>query len=174
MGKPIVHAKSSAKRFGGKASDYLDIHEFIDSSRQAFSDLRHRALTHNSWFITHVLPRVFGRNRTNSAGVEYDVTEVAEHHILEDYRGKFIPTAQDFLQQIVWVDWMENGKQGRPPSARVPSEPAESKGLAPAKTTLNKNKKGKLKIIIPEDLMEVKKKPAPEYPLFERHPCNFD
>jgi hypothetical protein len=35
---------------------------------------------------------------------------------MEDYGG-FIPTAQDFLQEIEWQEWMNNGK-GVPASHR--------------------------------------------------------
>lgn len=164
MGKPIIHARSSAERFGGKPEDYLDIHEFLDSSRQAFSDLRHRALTHNSWFITTVLPKVFGTTRKNSVGKVYSVTEVGERHVHEDYRKKFIPTAQDFLQQIVWLDWMENGKRDRPTSAQVPGKSAIIKSVSKPKPKKNKGK-----------WIKAKNKPViPEFPEFVRHPCNFD
>ena len=44
MSKPYVHAVSSAKKFGGIWEDYIDIHEFLDSSKAVMSDLRHRAL----------------------------------------------------------------------------------------------------------------------------------
>ncbi len=118
MSKPYIHAQSSARIFGGKAKDYLDIHEFIDSSKEAFSDLRHRALTHHPWFISKILPRVFGVTRKNSSGRTYSVVEVGERHVHEDFRGKFIPSAQDFLEQIEMHDWMDNGGKGNtlPPS----------------------------------------------------------
>ena len=115
MGKPMFHAENTARRFGGKAEDYLDIHEFLDSSRAAFPDLRHRALTHNSWFLTEVLPRVFGETRKNSENKSYSVREVGEHHVLEDFANQYIPSAQDYLVQIDFQDWMDNGR-GTPPS----------------------------------------------------------
>lgn len=51
MAKPYIHAISSAKRFGGKPEDYIEIHNLMDSSKGAIPDNRHRALTHNSWFF---------------------------------------------------------------------------------------------------------------------------
>ena len=117
MGKPHIHAKASVKHFGGKAKDYIEIHEFLDSSRTTFPDTRHRALTHNSWFIGTVLPRIFGSTITNSSGQEISVVALAEHHILEDYDNAFIPAASDFLEQIEFQLWMDNGRNGaRPPS----------------------------------------------------------
>src|SRR6478736_2554945 len=58
ISKPYIHALSSAKKFGGKPEDYIDIHTFMDSSKGTIADNRHRALTHNAWFIMTVLERV--------------------------------------------------------------------------------------------------------------------
>lgn len=116
MSKPWIHAQSSVKRYGGKPEDYLEIHNLLDSSKAAIADNRHRALTHNSWFIGHVIEKVFGVTITNSDGKKVSVRDVAEDHVLEDYGLKFIPSAQDFLQEIEFKDWMQNG-QGKPPSA---------------------------------------------------------
>ncbi len=121
--KPYEHAKNSAKKFGGKAEDYLDIHDFMDSSKSVFQDLRHRAATHNSWFIYTVIPRVFGEERTNSAGGTYSTRDVAEQHVNEDFDMLFIPTLQDFLQGIPAEDWMDNARGGAlPPSAMALKE----------------------------------------------------
>lgn len=114
MAKPHIHAASSAKKFGGVAEDYLDIHCFMDSSKGAIADNRHRALTHNSWFLSTVLEKVFGVTRTNSADRVYSVRDVGEQHVLEDFCG-VIPTAQDYLQNMEFTDWMNNG-QGIVPS----------------------------------------------------------
>lgn len=114
MAKPFIHACASAKKYGGKAEDYLPLHEFMDSSKGAIADNRHRALTHNAWFIMFVIPRVFGETMKNSAGRVVSTRDVAEDHVMQDYRG-FIPTAQDFLQEVPMRPWMQNGK-GKPPS----------------------------------------------------------
>lgn len=117
MAKPIIHARSSARLFGGKPSDYLDIHILIDSSREAFPDLRHRAATHTSWFITTIIPRIFGETRKNSENRTYSPRIVAEQHVLEDFKGKFIPSLQDFCAEIEFKEWMDNGKgESGPPS----------------------------------------------------------
>jgi hypothetical protein len=112
--KPWVHALSSVKQFGGKPEDYLEIHNFLDSSKGVISDNRHRALTHTSWFISVVMERVFGVNITNSDGKKVSVRSIAEQHVGEDYGG-FIPSAQDFLQEMEFQPWMMNGR-GVPPS----------------------------------------------------------
>lgn len=63
MSKPIIHARSSARRFGGEPEDYLPIHDLMDSSKAVFPDNRHRALTHNSWFF-FIVERIFGHEIT--------------------------------------------------------------------------------------------------------------
>lgn len=119
MGKAIFHAENSAKKFGGKTEDYLDIHELMDSSGEVFPDVRHRALTHHRWFIGKILVRIFGETRKNSAGKRYSVREVAEQHILEDYGALFIPSVQDFFAEMRLLPWMNNAQNGAiPPSRR--------------------------------------------------------
>lgn len=48
MGHPIVHARNSARKFGGKMEDYLEIHEWFDETKAWIPDMRHRALRHHS------------------------------------------------------------------------------------------------------------------------------
>lgn len=124
MSKPHVHAENSAKRFGGVAADYLDIHDFMDSSKGAIADNRHRALTHNSWFLSVVLEKVFGNTRINSDGKTYSVRDIGERHILEDFGMRYIPTAQDYLEYMEYLPWMNNGKSGCPSSFRKLDRPA--------------------------------------------------
>lgn len=114
--KPFIHAKSSAKKFGGVPEDYIDIHNLLDSSKASIADNRHRALTHNSWFVGTILEKIFGVTRVNSDGKEYSVRDIGEQHVLEDYGMKFIPSAQDFLAEMEFKDWMNNG-EGLPPSS---------------------------------------------------------
>ena len=92
MSKPIYHAISAAKKWGGKPEDYIDIHNFMDSSKGALPDNRHRALTHNSWFISVVIEKVFGVSFVNSEGKVISTRDVAELHVLQDYNMKYIPS----------------------------------------------------------------------------------
>lgn len=106
MSKPYHHAVSSAKRFGGVPEDYLDIHNLMDSSKAAVADNRHRVLTHNSWFISTVLERIFGTTITNSAGKKVPVKTIGEQHVLEDFGGRFIPSPQDYIEGMenhMWI-----------------------------------------------------------------------
>lgn len=101
--KPHIHAKSSAKKFGGDPNDYMDIHQFMDSSKAHIADVRHRALFHSS-FGCFIVEQVFGITRTNSAGKEYSTRDIAEQHIIEDL-GK-IPSVQEYFQHMEIQEWM--------------------------------------------------------------------
>jgi hypothetical protein len=120
--KPHIHAQHSVTKFGGKASDYKHIHEFIDCSKGTISDHRHRALTHNTWFISFVLPQVFGETIINSDNKEVSIRDIGEQHVLEDFRGKFIPSAQDFLMFMSYESWMNNGNGEPPSSPKAPKD----------------------------------------------------
>lgn len=112
--KPHLHAESSARQLGGKAEDYLHIHQWFDETKAIIPDNRHRALRHHSEGI-FLCERLFGVTLTNSDGRAVSVRDVGEQHVLEDFGGRFIPSAQDYLAEITFQDWMNNGA-GQPPS----------------------------------------------------------
>lgn len=43
---------------------------------------------------------------------------ICEQHVLEDFGGKYIPTASDYLEGMEFADWMNNGVKGAPSSHR--------------------------------------------------------
>jgi hypothetical protein len=100
---PLKHAQSSASKFGGKAEDYLAIHNWFDESKAFFADFRHRALRHHAEGI-FLCERLFGVAIENSDGELVPVRYVGEQHVKEDL-GR-IPTAQDWLSQIKSQRWM--------------------------------------------------------------------
>jgi hypothetical protein len=118
MSKPWVHAKNSARIYGGKPEDYLPIHNLMDSSKGSIGDNRHRALTHNSWFVSAggPLELIFGVVIKNSDNKEVSVRDIGEQHILEDFGMRFIPTPQDYLQEMEIKSWMNNSKDSTPSS----------------------------------------------------------
>lgn len=116
MSKPWIHCKSSVRRWGGEPDDYFPIHDLMDQSKGAIPDARHRALTHTSWFLSVILERIFGPVIINSVGREVSVRDIGEQHILEDFQGRFIPTAQDYLEGMKYEPWMTNGREGHPSS----------------------------------------------------------
>lgn len=108
MANPLIHSKSSVKRWGGKVEDYLPIHELIDSPKATMNNNSARLMTHNTWFAYHIVPKVFGYNITNSDGKSIDSVDIAMLHIAEDFRMKFVPTPQDYLQHLQVQPWMNN------------------------------------------------------------------
>jgi hypothetical protein len=106
------HAKSSAKKWGGEPEQYLPVHDFIDSSKESFGDMRHRAMLHSTWGI-YLAAKVFGSTlsiaKTNNT-IDVPTRLVAEQHVLEDL-GR-LPTLQDWLECMELKPWM-GGKQHR-------------------------------------------------------------
>ena len=109
MANPLIHSKSSVKRWGGKIEDYLPIHELIDSPKATMNNNSSRFLTHNTWFAYAIIPKVFGYNILNSDNKSIDTVDIAMLHIAEDFRMKFVPTPQDFLKHMEVQGWMKNG-----------------------------------------------------------------
>ena len=101
--KPLIHSKISAKKYGGKVEDYLPIHDFFDSSKAAFPDIRHRAILHSSFGI-FLLERVFGTYITNSDGKDVSVRDLGEEHVIQDLG--FIPTLDRWFKNMPIEDWM--------------------------------------------------------------------
>lgn len=140
--KPEVHATLDQKKYGGKISDTLMIHQFMDSSKQAYPTNLHRIVFHHSFgtFVTeqmfgidyeaaeelrakYNLPQEFieelvafkdsctvnGKSRINSDGKRFSVRDIAEHHIFSDFRNRFIPTLQDYIEDCNLPTWVNNG-----------------------------------------------------------------
>jgi hypothetical protein len=109
MANPLIHSKSSVKRWGGKVEDYIKIHELLDSPKATMNNNTSRMLTHNTWFAYTIIPQIFGYNITNSDGRSVDSVDIAMLHIAEDFRMKFVPTPQDYLKHLQLQGWMNNG-----------------------------------------------------------------
>jgi hypothetical protein len=101
--KPFLHGRIHAKKYGGKPEDYADIDDFIDSTKAAVPDVRHRAILHSA-FGCFLVEKIFGRTRINSDGKEYSPRDVAEDHVLQDLG--FIPTMEDYLKNMAMQPWM--------------------------------------------------------------------
>jgi hypothetical protein len=74
--KPHIHSINSAKKFGGSPEDYLSIHNFLDISKMAHADLRHRAILHNS-LGPFIAEKIFGvdEEKLKSLSEKFDWTE---------------------------------------------------------------------------------------------------
>lgn len=109
MANPLIHSQSSVKRWGGKVEDYIKIHELLDSPKETMNNNSSRMLTHNVWFCYKIIPMIFGYNFNNSDGKRIETIDVAMLHVAEDFRMKFVPTAQDYLKHLQLQPWMHNG-----------------------------------------------------------------
>lgn len=114
--KPYLHAKISAKKFGGVPEDYLDIHTWFDHSKGHIADMRHRVILHNSFGIW-LCESVFGVTmqkpdgtfyRTsyiiNSDGDKVQVRDIGEQHVLDDLGH--IPSLERCLAGLALETWM--------------------------------------------------------------------
>jgi len=105
---------SAARKWGGTPEDYLPIEKFIDSSKSAMGDVRHRALRHHTEGV-FLVEQVFGPTITitkkNGTGTyQVPTREIAERHIVEDLG--YIPTPSDWLQHMNISPWM-GGRRNR-------------------------------------------------------------
>ena len=132
MANPLIHSKSSVKRWGGKVEDYLPLHILLDSPKSTMNNNTSRMLTHNTWFIYEIIPKVFGYNIVNSDGKSVDTVDIARMHVAEDFRYKGIPTPQDYLQHMEIQPWMNNGIR------EIPSEESK-KEIELLKEALHEN-----------------------------------
>lgn len=103
MAHPLEHAKSSARRFGGVAEDYLEIHCWFDESKSYVADFRHRALRHHAEGI-FAAERLFGVTIRNNDGKDVPVRYIGEQHVREDL-GR-IPSLQDWLSEMAIKSWI--------------------------------------------------------------------
>ena len=97
------HSKSSVNKWGGKPEDYIDIHEFIDSSKKIIGDIRHRSLYHHTEGVW-LCQQVFGRTITTSTGREVPTRLVAERHVEEDLG--WLPSPADYIKGMPVQQWM--------------------------------------------------------------------
>lgn len=105
------HAQSAAKKWGGTPEDYIDIHEFIDSSKKIIGDVRHRSLYHHTegcWLVQ----RIFGRTITVGR-TQVPTRLIAERHILEDLG--WLPSPADYIKSMPVVPWMSGAKMRQIP-----------------------------------------------------------
>jgi hypothetical protein len=101
------HAEASARKWGGDASEYQAIHDFIDSSKEYLGDVRHRALYHHTGGIW-LCQRLFGTTITVARGSdrprEVPVRLIAELHIEQDLG--WIPSPNDYWENMELKQWM--------------------------------------------------------------------
>jgi hypothetical protein len=105
--KPYLHAQVSVRKWGGTPEEYLAIHDFLDSTKAAFPDMRHRAILHSSFGI-YITERVFG-TFIEVGGRKVQVRDIAEQHVIDDL-GR-IPTLDDYLSGMPFYEWLGGPKR---------------------------------------------------------------
>lgn len=121
MATSYVHAQASARKFGGVPEDYIKIHEFIDSSKKIFGDVRHRSMFHHTagpWICQevfgHYIEITDGDGNVlldkNNRPRRVVVREIAENHIIEDLGC--IPSPADWINCMECKAWM-GGKRNK-------------------------------------------------------------
>ena len=108
VSKALVHARSSARKYGGRPEDYLAIHEKMDSTKSAHAEVTHRCVFHSAFGI-FIIEDIFGRTLTNSDGKEVFVRDIAEQHVLVDLG--FIPSLSDWLREMPAQPWMAGARK---------------------------------------------------------------
>jgi hypothetical protein len=138
MAHSYHHAVSSVRRFGGEIDDYLALHNWMDSSKAAWADQRHRAVLHTSFGIFLAeqyfgsqeevrqlrkaldrvpgwVQRLLGLKIPNETPVTIPTSHgkhVPIRLLAEQHVLEdcgFIPTLQDYLGEMPRQPWMSRG-----------------------------------------------------------------
>lgn len=113
------HAQSAARKWGGAPDDYIEIEEFIDSSKQVIGDVRHRAMYHHTTGVW-LCQKIFGRTVTVERAhreVLVPVRLVAERHILEDLG--WLPSPADYIEGMPVRPWMSGAQRKELPLSHI-------------------------------------------------------
>jgi hypothetical protein len=108
MANPYHHAVSSVRKWGGDISDYIEIHEWFDASKEMHGDFRHRVLRHHAQGI-YESARVFGQTITLSTGRVIPTRWVGEQHVIEDCG--YMPSLADWCRTIRPEPWMDTPRR---------------------------------------------------------------
>lgn len=96
--KPLQHAQISAKTYGGVWTDYIEFHNFLDSSKAACANFKHRFLLHHAEGI-NLAVRLFGELITNSEGQTISIRQILTDHLIEDFGS--IVTIEDWATDLL-------------------------------------------------------------------------
>lgn len=114
--KPLLHAKVSVHKFGGKVEDYIQLHNWMDSTKAHLPDMRHRMILHNAWVI-FTGEQIFGTYFKNSDDKDISVRDVLEQHVLDDLGH--IPTLEQCLRDLPAEPWMGSAVRGTPMKMKI-------------------------------------------------------
>jgi hypothetical protein len=95
---PIIHAKSSAKKFGGTWEEYINIHNWFDETKSWYGHSNHRMFRHHSEGIFE-MEKIFGMSFINSEGKTVYTRYIGEQHVKEDCYNH-LPSAKEWLMAL--------------------------------------------------------------------------
>ena len=95
---PYEHAILSVRDFGGIPEDYLEIHEFLDSTKAHVPNWRHRMILHNSWGML-LVEKICGPMVINYDDKIVSTREIARRHIEQDLGGP-VPTLENWFKHV--------------------------------------------------------------------------
>lgn len=124
------HAQSAARKWGGVPEDYIEIEEFIDSSKKVIGDVRHRSLYHHTsgvWLCQELFGRTIEVVRTNRT-IQVPVRLIAERHVLEDLG--WLPSPKDYIDGMVIRPWMSGSQRKELPLSHLLGAPVKEKEIA--------------------------------------------
>ena len=98
MSHPLLHSKSSVKKFGGKVEDYIHLHNWMDETKAWVGHSYHRMFRHHSDGIFE-MEKIFGSSFVNSDEKVVYTRYVGEQHVKEDCFD-YIPSAREWIQAI--------------------------------------------------------------------------
>lgn len=110
MSHAFYHARHSAAKWGGIPDDFIELHSWVDGSKQLMGDFRHRALRHHAEGC-FMAERLFGVTITNSNGRQVPTRLLAEEHIVADL-GR-LPSFADWATHIRPQPWMGGVDRGK-------------------------------------------------------------
>lgn len=120
------HAVSAARKWGGDPEHYIDVEEFIDSSKKIIGDSRHRSLYHHTegvWLCQRIFGRTLSIPKRTEGFVEVPVRMIAERHILEDL-GR-LPSPKDYIDGMLLETWMSGPVRTELPLSHILGDKVE-------------------------------------------------
>lgn len=138
--KPAIHSNLSVRKYGGTASDYQVVHDFLDMSKMTHADLRHRSILHNTLGpflaekgvgVNHTKAEYLKKkynwsdeeyadildlasDRSGTSVINSDGNKVSVRDIAEDHiiqdMGE-IPSVSQYLEGMPMYDWLGHGKK---------------------------------------------------------------
>ncbi|MDQ3042652.1 MAG: hypothetical protein M3R11_09810 [Acidobacteriota bacterium] len=96
--KPLQHAQISQKTYGGKWQDYIEVHNFLDSSKAACAHFKHRFLLHHREGI-ELGALIFGETLINSENKTIETRRLLTDHLIEDV-GRIV-SVEDWARDML-------------------------------------------------------------------------